>query len=401
MNNFRKIVQAGLAIGAALALLTGFPSKATSATPYTIPMILSLTGTYGFMGAEENRFIQALETSVNKSGGIGGRPLHFAVEDDQSSPQVAVQLANAIIASRRPVFVGPTIAADCDAVEPLLHNGPVMYCFSPSFHPAAGTYSFAAGTSTEANIAAMVRYFRGRGVHKLALLTSLDASGQDGDRWFKRAMSLPENKDLQVVATDHFAPTDISLSAQLSHIKQSGAEALLAWTPGTAFINVIHAYTDAGLDIPVGTSTANMNYKEMEQLAEYNNRNLYFTGFRYFEMKTLRKGPLKDRVDTFYQSITPIGLKADAMAGTCWDGALIVASALRQLGPDATAPAIRDYIIGLHSFVGINGVYDFSDGSQRGIGTAAATIMHWEPKSNVWIPSSRAGGEPIARTART
>jgi branched-chain amino acid transport system substrate-binding protein len=364
--------------------------------PYVIPTILSMTGTYGFLGEEESRFIAALEQQINAAGGVRGRAVHFDVRDDQSSPQVAVQLATAIAASKVPVFLGPTIAASCDAVAPLvLKNGPTMFCLSPSFHPPAGSYGFASGTSTQDNIAAMVRYFRESGKKKLALLTSLDASGQDGDRWFKAALALPENHGIDVVAMEHFASSDISVSAQMARIKQSGAEALLAWSPGTPFINVVHAYTDAGLTIPIGTSTANMSYKEMKQLAPYNDRNLYFTGFRYFEVKTLRNGPLKDRVDAFYRATRGAGLKPDSMAGTSWDGALLVVSALQKLGLDTNATAIRDYIEGQKSWVGINGIYNFSDGSQRGLNSSAATIMHWDPKQAVWVPVSRPGGAPL------
>ncbi len=36
---------------------------------------------------------QADESLVNRSGGIKGRPVHFVVQDDQSDPKNALQMA--------------------------------------------------------------------------------------------------------------------------------------------------------------------------------------------------------------------------------------------------------------------------------------------------------------------
>jgi branched-chain amino acid transport system substrate-binding protein len=181
----------------------------------------------------------------------------------------------------------------------------------------------------------------------------------------------------------------------MTRIKQANPQVLLAWTAGTAFVTVVRAYSDSGMEIPIGTSTGNMVYPEMKQLASYNDRHFYFAGFRFFEEDTLRSGPLKDGVLKFYRAIADNNVQhADAMAGTSWDAAAIIVSALRKLGPDATATQIRDYMLGLSGYVGINGVYNFSDGMQRGLNVSAATIMHWDRTTEKWIPVSLPGGAP-------
>lgn len=385
----RRIV--GLIAVLALVSLQRVPVSAAG-PPIVLSAILSTTGQFGFVGSAEQHFLEALEKRLNAEGGIHGRPVHFQVFDDGSSPQVAVQLANQIIATGVSVFLGPGSAATCDAVAPLTKSGPTNYCFSPAFHPPAGAFSFSAGASSQDNETAMVRYFRERGWKRLAMITSSDASGQDGERWIKLALGLPENKDVQIVDLQHCSPGDISVAAQMAHMKQTNPQGLLAWTGGTLFVTVVRGYTDSGMDVPIGTTAANMSYPAMKALAGLNNRDLYFPGSRYFEVGTLRKGPLKDRVEQFYQSIGEMGLKMDATAGDSWDPALIVVTALRTLGLNASAIQIRDYILNLRSFVGISGVYNFSDGSQRGINSASVTIMRWEPQSETWIPVSTAGG---------
>ena len=55
---------------------------------------------------------------------------------------------------------------------------------------------FTAFISTHDLAQALVRYYRGRGFKRLALITSTDASGQDGRLGFEEAMRRPENAEV-------------------------------------------------------------------------------------------------------------------------------------------------------------------------------------------------------------
>ena len=71
-------------------------------------MILSLTGVAAFLGRSAQRDFERVETYVNAHGGIKGRPIKFVISDDQTSPQVAVQLTNQLIAKNVPLMLGPS-----------------------------------------------------------------------------------------------------------------------------------------------------------------------------------------------------------------------------------------------------------------------------------------------------
>ena len=53
-------------------------------------------------------------------------------------------------------------------------------------------------------------------------MTSTDASGQDAEKGINGNLALPENKDVQVVAREHFNPTDVSVAAQIENINRRG-----------------------------------------------------------------------------------------------------------------------------------------------------------------------------------
>ncbi len=206
-----------------LAALTLAPWGARAADTYDINVILPMTGGASFVGKGQHDSLEALAAVVNKAGGIGGKPLKWIYHDDQTSPQIAVQLANEILADKPSVMLGSSIVAMCAAIAPLMKNGPVDYCLSPGYHPHPGDFVFSAASSSTDQFAAVVRYYRMMGWTKIALLSTTDASGQDGDHAIDQVLARPENKDVKKVIQEHFNPTDLSVAAQIENIKASGA----------------------------------------------------------------------------------------------------------------------------------------------------------------------------------
>jgi hypothetical protein len=56
---------------------------------------------------------------------------------------------------------------------------------------------------------------------------------------------------------------------------------------------------------------------------------------------------------------------------------------------------MRAYLSDLHGFAGANGVYDFRDGSQRGLTEANAIMVRWDAGRDTWVAISKFGGEPL------
>ena len=82
-----------------------------------------------------------------------------------------------------------------------------------------------------------------------------------------RSSSRPENKDITVVDRAHFNTTDVSVAAQIEHIKAANPQVLIAWSTGTPIATVFKGIVQAGLDIPIATTNGNMTYAQMTQYA--------------------------------------------------------------------------------------------------------------------------------------
>ena len=126
--------------------LLAWPSFAHAAETQDINVILPLTGGGAFLGKAEQQSLQRYEKLVNSTGGIHGKTLKFIFHDDQSSPQVSVQLANQVKASNPPVILGSALVALCNAMAPLMKEGPLVYCFSPGIQPAGGSFVYSSST---------------------------------------------------------------------------------------------------------------------------------------------------------------------------------------------------------------------------------------------------------------
>ena len=202
---------AASALAAATLFFGGLCSPAQAADPYEIHVILSLSGPGAFLGNGERQALQFAESATNASGGIQGHKLTFVYHDDQTNPQVAVQLANDVLATKPAVILGSSLVATCRAMMPLMQNGPLMYCFSPGIHPDEGSYVFTASVSTFDLADSVIRYFRMKGWKRFGVIFSTDASGQDAEKGIDALLQKPENTEIEVVGREHFNTTDVSV----------------------------------------------------------------------------------------------------------------------------------------------------------------------------------------------
>ncbi len=377
--------------------LLAFEGAGVPARAYDINVILPLTGGASFLGKEEQKALQLAEPLLNTTGGIQGQPVHFEFYDDQSNPQTGVQLSNRVIGAKPAVVMGSSLVAVCNAMAPLMQDGPALYCFSPGIHPPAGSYVFTSSVSTLDLADAMIRYFRLKGWTRLAFMTSADATGQDAEHGLDEVVGRPENKDITVVERAHFNTTDVSVAAQIEHIKAANPQALIAWSTGTPIATVFKGIIQAGLDIPIGTTNGNMTYAQMNQYAAFLPKRLYIAAPEWVQHDgVIKLDPAVEAAQArFFDAFKAANAKPDIAATLAWDPVMIVVDALQHLGPNASAQQVRDYIAALKGFAGINGIYDFTKIPQRGLDVQAAIVTLWSPTAQTWQLVSKPTGIPL------
>jgi branched-chain amino acid transport system substrate-binding protein len=227
---------------------------------------------------------------------------------------------------------------------------------------------------------------------RVAVVTTTDATGRDFEASFNAVFALPENKAFQVVTNEHFNPTDLAASAQVARIKNASVQAVVSGCIGAPTITLLRAINEGGLNVPVAAANGNMLYQEMAQLQSIMPAELIFPSYRAITSGDVRPGPIRDAQTLFFTALKTAGLRPDAANVTAWDPVMIAMDALRHTGPNPTAQQIHAYIEGLHSFAGVNGIYDFRDGSQRGISASAVVVDRWDVAKQTFVVVSKPGG---------
>ena len=390
------------AVVAALLLAGSAGIQPASAQDVPINVILSTTGNAAFLGQMRARTLDAMQALLNRQGGIAGKPIRFIVQDDQTSPQVTVQITSSLRAQKVPVLIGASISGTCGAELPMIRAaGPLGYCLSPGIHPPAGSYMFSAGVSTHDLARVIFRYLLARGWTRVAAITSSDTTGQEMDEGLDEALRLAEFADghtgLRIVERARFTIGDVSMAAQVERIRDARPDAVIVWSTGTAVAGVFKAMIQSGLDVPVVTSNGNMSVDVMHRFAGFLPKTLLVPSPAFLPHDGLfTLDPRVERMQQdYFAAMRAAGLPIDLNTAGIWDPTLLVVEGLRALGADTTAPKLRDWLAGLKDFPGITGLYDFPRTPQRGLSEHDATMTSWDAVGDRWVPVAGPGGVPL------
>jgi branched-chain amino acid transport system substrate-binding protein len=386
----RMLAGALCAVSLALA-----PSFGGAADPYEIYSLTAMTGGLSFVGKAAQDGLLAYEQYFNKTGGINGRPIHFVIEDTQTNPTIGKQLFNALQSQHLPFVLGPESAAECNAVWATAKTGPVVWCYSSAVDATPGSFEFQTSAMNLDYTIAAIRWLRDRHLTRIAMITATDATGQTYDKTLLSILEMPEYKSVTLVDQEHFNPSDVSVDAQMSKVRGSGAQALIVGTAGSPAGLAFHAYTDIGLDIPVITGNGNASQAFMKQYAAILPKELYVESTHCLAPAAITDKAEKAAYDAYVAAMTAHGAPVDCLQSLAWDPALLLTTALRHTGTNVTADQLRAYIAGMRGVAGVNGTYDFKRVPQRGLDDHAVVIVRWNETNGTWVPVSKGGGAPL------
>lgn len=386
---------------AALALVAAIAASPALAADdsYDMNVVIPLTGGGAFLGKAENQALGVAAQAINKDGGIHGKKLNLVVKDDQSSPQVAVQLMNEVMAAKPAVILGSTISQICNAQAPLVKDaGPVLWCFSPSVRTEPGGYEFTSQIDSHDQQRALMTYFLGKGWKRIALITTTDASGQDAEKSVTELVKEPAFKDMTLVADEHFAPGDVSVAAQIETLRAGKPDAIVSWATAAAGGTVFRGLKQAGMDLPTAASGSNMTVQQMTDYAAFLPAKVYFGVGEWAANGDPRlsvPAAVSAQQKLFFASMKTIGIYPDTGDDLGWEPIRVVADALNQLPAGADAKTLHDFLVNWSGHIGAEGVYDFKKTPQRGLDIDNAIVVRWDGGAKEWHLVSNLTGTPI------
>jgi branched-chain amino acid transport system substrate-binding protein len=367
-----------------LAIMACCAGTALAAEPIKIGAFFDLTGPAANIGTPTKLVAEMVVDKLNKAGGVNGRPLQLVIGDTEGDPAKATTIAKKFIYQDKvAAIVGPTRTGTGMAVKKLVEEAGM-----PTFMTVGGdpvitggeklgpyTYVFKSPQRSSTAVKRLYAYLKEKGLKKLALLTASDGFGKDGVAWLQK---LAPEFGLEIVAEESFGPDDTDMTAQLTKLKNSPAQAIVCWTIGPAGAIVAKNRAQLAITLPLFQchGLPDPKYIELAGKAAEGDR---MPATKLMVADELPDSdPQKPVIQEFVRLYSQVykydkQFPINTHSGYAWDAITIVANAMKQAGTEPKA--LREAIEKTRGYVGVSGIYNLSAEDHNGLDVDSMVIV--------------------------
>jgi branched-chain amino acid transport system substrate-binding protein len=352
------------------------PLSAETVKPIRIGTFLSVTGQAAFLGSAEHNAIEMLADEVNKSGGVNGRPIELVFYDSKSSAKDAVNIVRRLIDQDDvDLVLGGSTTGETMAVIPFVEEAKVPYMAisgAAVIVQPVKKYVFKTPHTEEMSLEKIYTRASKDGLLKIALLSG--AGGYD-QSCRSSAKAMAAKFGITLVADEQHGSGDTDMTAQLTNMRSSGADAILYCGFGAPASIVAKNYRQLGIKqrLIMTHGAASRTYIETSDGAAEGS---WVTGSALLAYKDLKQDdPIYDITKKFVESYRAI-YKEDpgTFAGYGYDALLLTIEAIKKAG-STDKEKLRDALEQLQGVPGTNGVYTFSPTDHLGFSASALRML--------------------------
>ena len=373
-----------IALALTISVVLAF-SCAKEKEPYKVGAVFSVTGGASFLGEPEKKTVDMIVEAINNVGGINGHRLEVIVYDDESDETKCVLAVKRLIKKDNvPVIIGPsqsgnTMAVIKDVTEaqvPLVSCAASIKIVTPV---ADRKWVFKVPQSDTHAVEKIYDYLLKNGLTKIAIMsvsTGFGASGRE------ELLRIAPEVGIEIVADERYGPKDTDLTAQLTRIRGTGAQAIVNWSVGPTQVLAVKNWKDLGMtSIPFFQSHGFGSHKNIELAAGAAEGVFCPLGKVNIPLLVADDDPQKKVIMLYNESYEKkYNEPISSFGGHAWDSLNLVIDAMKAVGPDSAK--IRDYIENRQQFIGQHGVFNFSPTDHNGLTKEAFEMV--VVKNNTW-----------------
>ena len=361
--------------------LLSFSCAAFAAAPIKIGALFAVTGPASFLGEPERNSAQMVVDEINKAGGVKGHKLELITYDTGGDATKAVQLANKLIKNDH-VFaiIGPSTTGDTMAVIPVVEKAgiPLISCAAGiKITEPVKKWVFKTAQNDTLAVARIYEQLRKEKKSKVAILTVSDGFGASGREQLKAQAA---SHGIEIVADDTYGPKDTDMTAQLTKIRGSQAQAVICWgtNPGPAV--VARNARQLGLSVPLYMSHG-VSSKKFIELAGDAAEGIRLPSGKVLVADLLPKNDKQRASLLAYIKDYQRHFKAegDHFGGHAWDAMMLLKGAIERGGD--SPESIRHQLEATRNFAGIGGVFNYSAQDHAGLTKDAFVLVEVKKKS--------------------
>jgi branched-chain amino acid transport system substrate-binding protein len=380
MERTKSLRRAAAAIAAgALFCATGVSAQ----EPIRIGAFVSATGPASFLGDPEQKTLELYVERVNASGGVLGRKLELVVYDDAGDAEKARTFVKRLIEQdRADVIVGGSTTGTTMAAIPLAEQAQIPFVsLAGAVVIIEPTKKWVFKTPHTDRMACekILADLKARKLDRVALISG--AGGFDKSMRGE-CLKVAGKYGVEVVADETYGAADNDMTAQLTKIRGSGAQAVLNAGFGQGPAIVTRNYRQIGLTLPLYQSHG-VASKEYIKLSGTAAEGVRLPAAALLVAELLSDGDPQKPVVTAYRKTYEERYKSDVstFGGHAYDGLMLAVEAMRRAGSSDRAK-VRDALEATRGYVGTGGVVTMSASDHMGLGLDAFQML--EIKGGGW-----------------
>ncbi len=345
--------------------------------PYRIGALFAVTGPASFLGEPERNTAEMVKDMINGAGGINGHPIELIVYDTEANATKTVVSAKKLINRDRVLaIIGPSTSGTSMAVVPIVNKAQVpMISCAASMKIASPVekrkWVFKVVPGDDLAVRLMYDYMKKQGISKVAIMSVSTGYGISGREQLKK---LAPEYGIEVVADETYGPKESDLTAQLTKVRGTDAQAIVNWSIGPPQVVITRNWKQLGIPIPLYQSYGFGSKRNIE-LAGGAAEGVICPVSRIVIAESLADDDPHSPVVKKYKRLYEKEFKGEVsvFGGHAWDAMFQLADALKAVGPDRAK--IRDYLENIQGFVGNNSIFNRSDRDHVGLGKDAYVMV--------------------------
>ncbi|MFC2037056.1 ABC transporter substrate-binding protein [Chloroflexota bacterium] len=347
---------------------------AQDASPYSIGVLVSITGGASVLGVPERNTIEMLRKELDAAGGITGpdglvHPVEVFIYDTGSEETKAVLAAKKLIEEDQvSIILGPSTSGESLAIVDTVEKAQVpmisMASSKQIVQPVEErNWVFKVGPNDSLTVQGVLDWLKSQDLTKVAWLSINNAYGDSGKVEFE---DLAPALGIEIVASERMDAGDTDMTAQLTKIRGTDAEALIIYSILPELAIAVKNQYDLGMELPLYAVGGAAHPKFVELAgpeAAAGARNV--AGKLQFVEQLPDGDPQKPVIKQYteqYQATFDTG--ADQFGGHAYDALKIAVRAMEKAGPERAA--LRDELEHM-DFAGCSGLFEWSATDHAGM----------------------------------
>ena len=354
-------------VGAVVIVLVGIGTSFAQ-EPYKIGAAFGITGHFSTTGVDARRSAEMLVEEINKSGGINGHRLSLIIEDTESNDSKGILAIKKLIVKDKVSALtscsgSGLVLASMSVVQ---EQGVVMVANAGATIIARPVKKWIFKTPALTTDAAgkILEYMQKQGIRRIAILTDVTAFGDEGRTEFEK--QAPEY-GVKIIESLRFDPKDTDMSAQLTRIRSTDAQAIQVWGVGNQPALIAKQRVQLGIKIPLFQCHGLGDAIYLRLAGEAAEGNIMPTSAATVVADKLPDShPQKSlamkwnaRYEEKYKEFLP------PQGAYSFDAVQIIANAMKTAGSDAAK--LRDEIEKTKNLIGLTGVFTYSATDHSGV----------------------------------